>query len=274
MGRPGPHRGAAVLTALLAVAALTVLAAPDSVLARRATGAAAPVGPAHVDAAPVGPAHVDDGPVGPAHVDAGPVDAGPGGRPTGLRLTEVRGGWRLEDGLETAAAVGVLVGRAWAAAAAPAGVTPAVVLEAVEAPGPEAAVVTLLVAGVAGVAGVTGVADARVVRLAVPVLTGPEGVRPAGAPWVLPGPDLDPLPPLGRPLTDPALIAAARAALDRVGLDGASLSALEGTDGWPVLTRTADGGAGPWLRWHLDRFVVTGLPLRSAAGRETGTGGP
>jgi len=276
MPGPGPGRGAVAVAGLLSLAAVAVLAAPGSVLARRGGpspgmtdgavhGATAAVGTAGPPSprAPVEPTGSGPSPAGPA---ADPGAADPAG-PAGVRLAEVRGGWRLEEGLETAAAVGLLAGTAWAAADAGDGTVPLVVIEAVEAPGPGAAVVTLLVAA-------SGPDGPRTVRLVVPVRTGPDEVRPAGTPWVLPGPGLAPLPPNGRPLEDADLLASARAALDRVGLAGDLLVALEATDGWPFLTRLADGGDGPWLRWHLDRFVVTGVPLRRAAGMDEGTGGP
>jgi hypothetical protein len=175
----------------------------------------------------------------------------------------MRGGWRVESGNEEAAALAVIAAHAWADARRPdttssIGDGPAtgaiVVVEAVERPGAHHAVVTVLVApdGAAG----------PLHRIAVPVVIGALGPVLAGIPWLLPAPVLDTRTIVGTPVGDPELIASARRALDVVGLPGDRLVALEATDGWPFIARLDDAaGAHPWLRWHLDRFVVTGLPL-------------
>jgi len=211
----------------------------------------------------------------------GPVD------PTRLdgdvRLQEIRGGWRLEAGVEEAAALAVLAGHAWARAlpvpaASARGVPPSpagrgepmVVVEAVERPGPFAAVVTLLVApyGPADdLAELLAAGSDRLFRLAVPMLIGSEGATLAGTPWTLPPPS-----PSVRPLgitevTDPDLVRSARRALESVGIDGERLVALEATEGWPFIARLDGATDGdPWLRWHLDRFVVAGIPLHRMNG--------
>lgn len=274
-------RGARVAGALLAVGALGVLVAPARLVPTGGTGtgtapAAAPgTGRATAVVATDDRAAGADatGPAGTA-LDEGPDRAAPAGAdPAGaadLRLVELRGGWRTGEDLGTAAAVALLAGAAHLATAAPRGPAPRLAVEAVEQPGPDAAVVTLLVAPPGGGADDAG----TTARLAVPVALGPGGVRVAGSPWSLPGPALTPDPPAGRPVRDEDLVAAARDALDRAGLDGTALTGLEATDGWPFLTRLADGADGPWLRWHLDRFVVTGLPLHEAAGTGQGTGVP
>ena len=212
----------------------------------------------------------------PASPSAGPAPtatpSAPDDDPTAgdLRLVELRGGWRDGEDLGTAVALAALVGAAHVDDGGR--VAPQVAVEAVEQPGPDAAVVTLLVRPRG-----TGDGDAAAsVRLAVPVRTGATGVRIGGTPWRLPGPRLDPDPPVGRPVTDPALLEAAGDALVRAGFDGAALTALEATDAWPFVAHlegTARGTAPTtvWLRWHLDRFVVTGLPLHSAAGSGQGT---
>ena len=216
--------------------------------------------------------------------------------PGGVWLHEVRGGWRIEPGVEEAAALAVLVGHAWAAALSPdpsvaqdasgrlveRGGT-VVVVEAVERPGPLAAVVTLLVApwGVtddeahADAEGGPGIVPVqRILRLGVPVVLSDTGASLAGEPWSLPGPTLGIRPLTSTTLTDPDLLASARRALEGVGIDGGRLVALEATEGWPFIARLAEAGTAeendgatgdPWLRWHLDRFVIAGLPLQRAA---------
>jgi hypothetical protein len=79
---------------------------------------------------------------------------------------------------------------------------------------------------------------------------------------------------VGTAVADPELIASARRALDAVGLPGDRLVALEATDGWPFIARLAPatGIGDPWLRWHLDRFVVTGLPLHRGAEEDRDSG--
>ena len=181
-------------------------------------------------------------------------------------LEELRGGWRLEGGVEEAAALAVVAAHAWAEAdgslgdASRAAKGAIVVVEAVEQPGAHHAVITLLVS-----------VDSELRRIAVPVHVGPDGAAIAGAPWSLPAPTMRVEPVEGTAIWDAELIGAARRALTAVGIDGDRLRALEVTDGWPFIARLEDATEGdPWLRWHVDRFVVTGLPLRAAKdGRET-----
>jgi len=215
----------------------------------------------------------------PSATSAVPGRDGPEGRwgvsadrPEGTRLLleEFRGGWRVEGGAEEAAALAAIAAHAWAdaerlrsgsaALAGDAGAVGAIVaVEAVERPGPSHAVVTVLVA--------PDGADGPLHRIAVPIAIGEQGSSLAGEPWRLPAPTLGLTPVTGRRVTDPALIASARLALDAVGLPGDRLVALEATDGWPFIARLDDeAGVHPWLRWHLDRFVVTGLPLRRTGG--------
>jgi hypothetical protein len=187
----------------------------------------------------------------------------PGG--LGLLLEEFRGGWRVEGGSEEAAALAVVAAHAWAdARRRPTQASPSitderamgaiVVIEAVERPGANHAVVTTLVAP----DGAIGTLH----RLAIPVVMGSLGPVLAGRPWELPAPLLQDAPLAGTPVDDPELVASARRALDAVGLPGDRLVALDATDGWPFIARFDDEAlAHPWLRWHLDRFVVSGLPL-------------
>ena len=196
-------------------------------------------------------------------------------RPTasGFLIEELRGGWRVEPGNEEAAALAVIAAHAWAdALRGPfgpeqgddgTGATGAIVaIEAVERPGTHHAVITALVAPHGAAGGLR--------RIAVPVGLGPDGPVLAGPPWQLPAPastgsPLSSLPLRGTPVGDTELIASARRALDAVGLPGDQLVALEATDGWPFIARLDDDATShPWLRWHLDRFVVAGLPLTRA----------
>jgi hypothetical protein len=184
---------------------------------------------------------------------------------SGLLLEEFRGGWRVEAGGEEAAALAVVAAHAWADArlSAPDGSEGSsggafVVVEAVERPGTLHAVVTVLIG--------TG---AEVHRLAFPVLFRTEGPILAGDPWPLPAPSPEALTLTGMPVADARLLAAAREALDAVGIASEQLVALEATDGWPFIARLDDEASGhPWLRWHLDRFVVAGLPLHRAGSHQ------
>jgi hypothetical protein len=182
---------------------------------------------------------------------ASPIRPGDGG----LLLEEIRGGWRIEAGGEEAAALAVIAAHDWADARTTATDRSSgevvVVVEAVERPGTLHAVVTLLVR----------MTD-ELHRLAFPVTFGVDGPMIAGAPWPLPAPVAVPLPLAGVPVDDAELVAAARRALETVGIGGDRLVAVEATDGWPFIARLDDDTVGhPWLRWHLDRFVVSGLPL-------------
>jgi hypothetical protein len=187
-------------------------------------------------------------------------------RPGGLAITleEYRGGWRVEGGGEEAAALAVIAAHAWAVARTerPTGAGVAtgtgviVTVEAVERPGALHAVVTVLVA-----------IDPDLHRIAVPITFGSDGPAVAGQPWTLPAPTAVAPELTGAAIGDPDLLEAARNALEAIGIPGDRLTALEATDGWPFIARLDDDVDGhPWLRWHLDRFVVSGLPLRSGGG--------
>jgi len=188
-----------------------------------------------------------------------------------LRLEELRGGWRVEAGVEEALALATVSGHVWASAELAArgggeGMAPVVVVEAVERPGADHAVVTLLI----GTLTDAGATSAGLVRLGVPVHLGPLGAVLAGDPWRLPPPPraLASREVASTPVTDTELLAAARRALDDVGIDSTRLITLEATDGWPFvarLDRSAPRTGDPWLRWHVDRFVVAGVPLHAAA---------
>jgi len=288
-GRFGPLL--ALVTLLLVLSALR---SPQALLAWFEQGAGGPSAtPAELtDRSADAPAALQDTPAVPppgplsGTLPGTPPGTGPDG-PPGLLIQELRGDWRIAAGSEEAAALAVLAAHAWARDIAAA--TPptsradvprgpaAISLEAVERPGPSAAVVTILIDldGDLGAARRAAGIDPGVVRLAFPIdlSAGVPGL--AGTPWRLPSPGLEPHAIRTRPITDERLIASARRALDAVGLDGEAMVALEGTDGWPFIARLNDtasspGGPAPagdpWLRWHLDRFVVTGVPLQRAAG--------
>jgi hypothetical protein len=268
------RRGALLLALTLAVAALLVLRSPLDVLAlvARTPATLAETGPASLAIV------ADDVAVGrdvttgvAASTDPGGPDGrwgAPAPRPTTeLLLEERRGGWRVESGVEEAAALAVIAAHAWvdtrstgdaAQRGAPgAGAEGAIVIvEAIEQPGPLHAVVTLLVA-----------AGAELHRLAVPVTIRADGATLAGAPWPLPAPRLETQPLAGTPIGDEELLAAARRAIASVGIDEERLVALEVTDGWPFIARLDDTDGHLWLRWHVDRFVITGLPLNAVRDR-------
>ena len=264
---------------VLAAGAAAVLLAPARFAAPGSTGGGVRVGPTREDAVST----TSSRPPSPFAASGATAVGAPGGATDGadgvaptaegadpaadLRLVELRGGWRDREDLATAVALAVLVGAAHADAVGGTHVA----VEAVEQPGPDAAVVTLLVAP----RRTAGAEAPRAIRLAVPVRTGAGGVRVAGDPWTLPGPPLDPDPPQGGPVTDPALLESAAAALAGAGFDATGTVSLDATDGWPFVARLDDGAATGsttvWLRWHLDRFVVAGLPLQPVAGSGQGT---
>jgi hypothetical protein len=229
---------------------------PDVVTARVGDGddpATAPQGSPSSD--------VSDGRWGASSVRPGGLD---------ILLEEFRGGWRVEGGTQEAAALAVIAAHAWAdarsgwtgEAGAGAGLGPGtraraiVTVEAVERPGALHAVVTLLVAD-----------SSDLYRIAVPIVFRAEGATVAGRPWMLPAPMATASDVTGNATGDPVLLEAARRALESIGIPGERLVALETTDGWPFIARLDDGTDGdPWLRWHVDRFVVSGLPLRTGGG--------
>lgn len=281
------HRGL-VLAVALAVLTVLILRSPTDVLTLLAPTPSTRAVPTD-DATSPGPDAGDDADVGSVRArDAGAVASGeegdaivrapddaaqgrfgtPATRPTtALVIEELRGGWRVESGVEEAAALAVIVGHTWAATS---GAVPAipgapqgsiVTVEAVERPGAHHAVVTLLVAAAGG-----GAPELH--RIAVPVLLDAHGPTIAGAPWVLPAPTLRTSDLEGSAIGDAELIAAAHRALEGVGIPGERMVALEVTDGWPFIARLDDDAQGhPWLRWHVDRFVVAGLPLDAGRGR-------
>ncbi|MBS3942129.1 MAG: hypothetical protein KG028_14310 [Actinobacteria bacterium] len=189
-----------------------------------------------------------------------------------------QGGWREFPGDGATVAVAAAVARAWLTGLAPvldvAGVTPDdatgyaehLTVEAIERPGPGAAVVTFSAVVLDG----GDPATARLRRVAVPVDERAVDPRPAGAPWELKGLDLTPTAPDVADELGDEHWPAAEAALRAGGFVDAELHGLQRTTAWPVLaaisTPTPDGPRHQvvWLRRHLDRFVVAGLPLTQA----------
>lgn len=243
-GRPGGGRRTRAIGLVVAGASLIALLPPIDALGalgNRRDGASerAPAAMASPIPSPARTPERPAGPAGPAPI----VAAGPA-------LDEQRATWRVTGGTEEAAALAVLVARRTALTTTS---DPFVVLEALERPSGDAVVVTVLVDDGAG----------PVERLAVPVALGPEGARLAGTPWALPAPDPEVLEPDTSPITDALLLDSARRALDDLGLPTTDLR-LARTTSWPVVATARDSTGTTsrvWLRWHLDRYVVAGLPL-------------
>ncbi len=242
-----------VVIVLAVVLATVVLRSPLSVLAL--IGSASPQDPTEPDKGPLGSVgdivtrRAGDGgdpTIAAEGLPGGDVSDGRWGaapvRPGGLdiRLEELRGDWRVEGGTEEAAALGVIAAHAWAdarsgrTAVSDAGAVPGtglgagsgeragaiVTVEAVERPGALHAVVTLLVADARGLH-----------RIAVPIVFAAEGPAVASEPWRLPGPVAAVPDVVGDAVGDPELLAAARSALETIGIPGGRLLTLEATDG-------------------------------------------
>ncbi|MEX2503943.1 MAG: hypothetical protein WD378_03780 [Egicoccus sp.] len=249
-------------------------------------GAAAPTGDVPAAGGADGPAGTegppDDHPGPEAAATDEPATDGPapdGPAPDDALVVETwQGGWREFPGDGATLAVAAAVARAWLTGLDPVldveGVTPDdasgyaehLTVEAIERPGPGAAVVTFSAVVLDG----GDPATARLRRVAVPVDEREVDPRPAGAPWEVKGLDLTPaLPAVADELGDEHW-PAAEAALRAAGFADARLRGLQRTTSWPVLasirTDTADGPRDQvvWLRRHLDHFVVAGLPLTQA----------
>ncbi|MFO7779752.1 MAG: hypothetical protein R6V28_15495 [Nitriliruptoraceae bacterium] len=196
----------------------------------------------------------------------------PGSPATVLQLEELRGRWRVGPGSEEAAALAIVIARSWLTGLGPRlglpGAAPEpdtyaehLVVEAVEHPSERTSVVTVL-------AVVLTDPDAEEVgvevrRLAVPVATDQGAPRPAGAPWLLPGPALTPAEVELAPLDDPEAVDAATTALAVAGLGDLEVRGLATAEGWPVVATATDGERDHtiWLRRHLDGLVVAGSTL-------------
>jgi hypothetical protein len=140
-----------------------------------------------------------------------------------------------------------------------------IIVESVDIPAPDAAVVTLVAVLLDVEEGTYS--DARAVRIAVPVHLAREGARPAGTPWWLPGPDLRPITVGEQALDDdPTVLADAGAALQAAGYREIDVRSVALSDRWPIVvsaTGVAPGQSAPaehrvWLRQHLDGLVVAG----------------
>ncbi|TVR19828.1 MAG: hypothetical protein EA387_12655 [Nitriliruptor sp.] len=198
-----------------------------------------------------------------------------------LELEELRGRWRLGPGSEEAAALAVVIARAWltglgprleleAASPDPTSYAEHLVVEAVEHPSPDTSVVTLLAVLLSDPEDADAAVEVR--RLAVPLATDGGEPRPAGAPWSLPGPALTQAEADLQPVDDPAAVLAADTALAVAGLGELAVTDLRTADGWPVVARASDGEQEHtiWLRPHLDGFVVAGSTLAGATGEDEG----
>jgi hypothetical protein len=297
---PPPRRRRTALLVLAVLPWLVVLSAlvsprlaptpPDGDDPDADSAADAPTGvhDGHGDAPPPGSGRVDV----PAGTDPGVAEGASPAQGTesaepGWWLPEHRRNRRPGPGDGVTASVAVAVARAWLTGLPPRlevrGITPSgdeayvehLAVEAIERPEAGAAVVTLL--AVVLEVGEEQTADVR--RLAVPLVEDAGGPRPGGSPWWLPAPDLAAVPVDGEPVDDPALLAAATAAIHGAGLGNLEVVALERTSRWPWIARVrgdvsgapdgeadgeADGRAADgavWLRRHLDGFALAGEPL-------------
>ncbi|MFT5223653.1 MAG: hypothetical protein ACI867_001976, partial [Glaciecola sp.] len=139
------------------------------------------------------------------------------------------------------------------------------IFEAVDWPGPGAAVVIFLLVEPKA----TGPDAVR--RVAVAIATSVAGAATVSGSWPLPppAPAASHAALLAEPVTDPALLQSAQATFagdELLGSDlqGAQLLALaRATDAWPWIAQIQDRAGATrsiWLRRDLDRFVVSGLP--------------
>jgi hypothetical protein len=283
----GPRRWLLPLLAVpwLVVVGLLVLPGEED------TGTAAPPAEEASTVVPPGPAATTDppsmGPVeattdppstGPAEATAHPPSTGPPAADdppalpesaSVLQLEELRGRWRVGPGSEEAAALAIAIARGWLTGLGPRLALPGaapepdtyaehLVVEAVEQPSERTSVVTVLAIVLTEPDDQEMTVDVR--RLAVPLATDQGTPRPAGAPWLLPGPTLTPAEVELVPVDDPAAVGAATTALAVAGLGDLEVRALASAEGWPVIATATDGERDHtiWLRPHLDGFVVAG----------------
>lgn len=198
-----------------------------------------------------------------------------------LEIREFRGQWRVAPGSEEAASLAVVVARAWLTGVGPPLLLPGIdpgagayaehlVVEATERTSADTEVVTVLAVTLRDVD--APVPSVAVERLAVPIAWDEDGPRPAGAPWPLPGPRLDPVTPALVPLDDdPAAWDQVTLALAAAGLGTHQLEVLRQVPDGPVVATIGDGTRqhDVWLRPHLGGYVVAGITLPGTA-----NGGP
>jgi hypothetical protein len=283
---PGrPRRALLVLAALpwLLVIALLVLPGRlggDEPADVQATGAAVPHSEGRVGSAPGTRDDPDrddrNGVPEPGAADAGAgVAAHPA--PEERSDTEVAGADTIghRDPIEVeAGALAIIVARGWLTGLAPvldiAGTPPPVadryaehlVVEAIDRPGPEAAVVRVVAVVLSG----SSQLEASIERLAVPLALTPEGPQPAGAPWPLRPPTTETLLPAFDAIDDAEQLLAAREALADAGFDPDLLVGLGATSGWPVIATLSDTTTPEvWLVRDGDGFLVAGTAPHPAA---------
>jgi hypothetical protein len=271
--RHAPRRWLLPLLAVpwLVVVALLVLPRNED------TGTAAPPAGEASSVVPPGPAAVT--------TESNETDPTPDSQPaipespaTVLQLEELRGRWRVGPGSEEAAALAIAIARGWLTGLGPRlalpGATPEpdtyaehLVVEAVEQPSERTSVVTVLAVVLTEPEDQEMTVDVR--RLAVPLATDRGAPRPAGAPWLLPGPTLTPAEVELAPVDDPEAVDAATTALAVAGLGNLEVRALASAEGWPVVATASDGEHEHtiWLRPHLDGFVVAGSTLAGDDGQ-------
>lgn len=214
----------------------------------------------------------------PSEPDAAPSTTMPATNPTDPPAAYARVFGQAQSPEQVAGAVAVIVARAHLGTAGPApvieGVEPGppgryvehVVVEAIDMPGPGAAVVTVV--AVVLTASQDQYDGVELVRLGVPVVFDGSRAAPAGQPWPLPGPDLSPGTLAPPPDDDPASTTAATEALTAAGYRDITDLQVASGDGWPLVVAfrgIAAHDAEPrthvlWLRRHLDRLIVAGTP--------------
>jgi hypothetical protein len=145
-------------------------------------------------------------------------------------------------------------------------------VEAIDHPGPDLVVVTLVAVVLPTDADSYGPAESR--RLGVPIRLDGRSVTPAGVPWPLPAPRLVADPPTPEPLDDPHVLDSARQALQAAGYRDLTITAVGATTSWPLVAdveATAPSEDRPrrrtvWLRPDAAGLVVAGwLPADEPA---------
>jgi len=300
-----PRRRPVLLVALvlpwMLVAALIMLSGAPAVNSTAAGTEATRPSDEPVESTPAGGGPTPPSPAGNGNRTPGGVPAEPGNDPgvanppasheresaqAGLTITELRGAWRIEPGLEEVGALAVVIARAaltgveptldLGVGSAPAGYAEHLVLESVEHSAPHAAVATVIAVVLDG-----DPLTASVRRLAVPISLA-DGIRPGGEPWELPPPELGRHDPPLLPWGGPEDRLEASEALARAGIEFEELVGLRSASGWPVVAEIRVAGDNEarrvWLRQHVDRLVVAGSTLadarEDAGGRDVTPPGP